>query len=101
FGDGPLAVSKLNAASSVASAISAYVNTIAGTTAIIVRVDRTDENLEAFNFGSSTVGSITTNGAGVSYGSASDQRLKGNIATAAYDATWIGKINVRQFTWNS
>ena len=56
---------------------------VASTTGMMVRSDRTDGSLMAFNFGVSTiVGSISTNGSTTTYSTTSDYRLKTTFGPA-------------------
>ena len=88
------------------NALGAYV---AGSTsnAIAAVVASTGSNLIFFGYGSPSsvtqVGTITTNGTLTVYGTASDRRLKSNIATLT-SGEGIAKIKElipRSFTWNS
>ena len=88
------------------NALGAYV---AGSTsnAIAAVVASTGSNLIFFGYGSPSsvtqVGTITTNGTLTVYGTASDRRLKSNIATLT-SGKGIAKIKElipRSFTWNS
>ena len=88
------------------NALGAYVS---GSTsnAIAAVVASTGSNLIFFGYGSPSsvtqVGTITTNGTLTVYGTASDRRLKSNIATLT-SGEGIAKIKElipRSFTWNS
>jgi hypothetical protein len=88
------------------NALGAYV---AGSTsnAIAAVVASTGSNLAFFGYGSPSsitqVGTITTNGTATVYGTASDRRLKSNIATltSGEGIAKIKKLTPRSFTWNS
>ena len=49
----------------------------------------------------STVGTISTNGTGVTYGTASDRRLKTSIANYTNSGSFIDSLKPRTFTWLS
>jgi hypothetical protein len=88
------------------NALGAYV---AGSTsnAIAAVVASTGSNLIFFGYGSPSsvtqVGTITTNGTLTVYGTASDRRLKSNIATikSGEGIAKIKELIPRSFTWNS
>ena len=68
-------------------------------------VASTTSNLAYFGYGSpsspSTVGTISTNGTGVTYGTASDRRLKTSIANYTNSGSFIDSLKPRTFTWLS
>jgi hypothetical protein len=78
---------------------SIYTSGTAG--AVLVRVDNTTASLQAFYYGGSGVGTITTNGTTTTYGTTSDLRLKDNIKPADDPGDIIDAIEVDQFDWIS
>lgn len=81
--------------------ISGY-NSGSSGSAFLGRVDNTATSLSLWYYGASTnVGSITTNGTGVTYGSSSDLRLKDNIADAGDAGAVIDALRVRSWDWKS
>lgn len=82
--------------------ISAYNNNNSAGSAFLARVDFTATRLVEFFYGVSTsVGTITTNGTGTSYNSASDRRLKVNIKPANDAGSIIDNISIVQHDWKS
>jgi len=70
--------------------------------ALVLNVQYTAARLAAFQYGNTTtVGTITTNGTGVSYNTSSDRRLKSNIADLTNSGTVIDSLKPRTFTWVS
>ncbi|HUB48359.1 MAG TPA: tail fiber domain-containing protein [Acetobacteraceae bacterium] len=65
--------------------------------AVNIRVDNDNSNLQTSYFGTTIVGSISTNTVNTSYNTSSDERIKTGIVSAPYDPTWITKVQVRQF----
>jgi hypothetical protein len=76
--------------------------TSANVGAFLARVDNTGVYLAGFYFGGSTLaGTITTNGTGVTYGSASDYRLKENVAPITNALSKIAQLKPVTYIWKS
>jgi hypothetical protein len=86
-------------AGSAGSASSAYQNSTGA--AFLARVDQVAASLVSFNYGGSTVGSITSNGTATSYNTSSDARLKNNIVDAGDAGAIIDGLQVRSWDWKS
>jgi hypothetical protein len=80
--------------------LSAYATGSSGN-ALIARVDVTSTWLEGFFYGSSAVGSITTNGTSTAYNTTSDARLKAIVANQRNYRKNIEDLWVGDFTWKS
>ena len=91
-------------AGSSAVAMGAYVSG-SSSNAIASVVASTTSNLAYFGYGSSAsptgVGTISTNGTGVTYGTASDRRLKSNIVDYTSSGSFIDSLKPRSYTWNT
>jgi hypothetical protein len=61
----------------------------------------TTGSLVEFLYGTSGVGSISTNGSSTSYNTTSDQRLKENIQDADSASSLIDSLQVRKFDWKA
>lgn len=76
--------------------------TATNTGAFLSRVDNTNCRLMMFYYGATTnVGYITTNGTTTSYGSASDYRLKENIAPMTGALAKVALLKPVTYTWKS
>jgi hypothetical protein len=86
-------------------AIEAYSSTSSSTGygAIITRVNNTGNPLVSFyyNSASTIVGTITTNGSGVTYGTSSDYRLKDNVSNFQDGISKIKALRPVTYTWKS
>jgi hypothetical protein len=70
--------------------------------AIVTNVQYTATNLVAFQYGNTTnVGSIATNGTGVTYGTASDYRLKENIVPMTGALATVAQLKPVTYKWKS
>ena len=81
-----------------------YVQSNVNTTwsAIVANVQYTATNLVAFQYGNTTnVGSITTNGTGVTYGTASDYRLKENVVPMTGALATVAQLKPVTYKWKS
>jgi hypothetical protein len=67
----------------------------------LARVEATANSLFSGYYGALNVGTITTNGTGMVFNSASDVRLKTNIVDAADAGDLIDGMQVRSFDWRS
>lgn len=74
-------------------------NTAANSFCYAARVATTNSYFGWFNYNTTTVGSIGTNGTSTSYNTTSDARLKENIQDAGDAGALIDAIRVRQFDW--
>lgn len=72
-----------------------------GYSAFIARTDRTDCNLTAFYFGTTQVGSITTNTSSTAYNTSSDYRLKENVVPMTNGLATIASLNPVTYDWIS
>ncbi len=74
-----------------------------GATSMIVRNDRTDGVSVVFQFGASTVGSITQDGSTTSFNTTSDASLKTRIGSIEFTdaAKVIDKLAALWFTWKT
>jgi hypothetical protein len=94
-------VSKTSSAS-LAWAVSAWNDRTSDGGAMLVRVDNTSRQLILFHYTASTaVGSITTNGTGVTYGTSSDYRLKENIAPMTGALAKVSLLKPVTYKWKS
>ena len=91
-------------AGSSAVAVGAYASG-SSSNALASVVASTSSNLAYFGYGSpsspTSVGSISTNGTGVTYGTASDRRLKSNIVDYTSSGSFIDSLKPRSYTWNT
>jgi hypothetical protein len=91
-------------AGSSAVAVGAYVSG-SSSNAIASVVASTASNLAYFGYGSPSsptgVGTISTNGSGVTYGTSSDRRLKSNIVDYTSSGSFIDSLKPRSYTWNA
>jgi len=69
--------------------------------ATLMRVDTTNAVLCNFQFGSTQVGTISTNTANTSYNTSSDGRLKGNVAPIENGGGLIDQLAPVSFEWTS
>jgi len=77
-------------------------NVNAAWSAIVTNVQYTATNLVAFQYGNTTnVGSIATNGTGVTYGTASDYRLKENIVPMTGALATVAQLKPVTYKWKS
>jgi len=81
-------------------ALSGYGSGTSGS-AVASRVDNTGVALLGMFYSSGVVGTITTNGTGVTYGTSSDARLKDNIIDAPEAGAIIDALKVRSWDWKS
>jgi hypothetical protein len=69
--------------------------------ASIFRVDSTSNALQTYYYTGTSVGTITTNGTGVTYGTSSDYRLKENVETASGGLSAVMAMRPVSYTWKS
>jgi len=70
-----------------------------GYSAFIARTDRTDCNLTAFYFGTTQVGSITTNTSSTAYNTSSDYRLKENVRPMISGLATVSALKPVTYDW--
>ena len=72
-----------------------------GIAAVLVRADSSsgDRDLIKFYNGGSHVGTVSYNGTTVTYGSASDKRLKENISNYTNGLSILNQIEIKKFDW--
>ncbi len=70
-----------------------------GTPAIVCRVDRTDNDLITFTFGTTAVGSITTDTSSTAYNTTSDYRLKENVQPLTGSLARILALEPLTYDW--
>ena len=70
-------------------------------TGLYVNVNNTAHYLARFEYGGSTVGSITTNGTTVAYNISSDYRLKENIAPMTGALAKVAALKPVTYTWKA
>lgn len=70
-----------------------------GTSAIVCRVDRTDNDLITFTFSTTAVGSITTDTASTAYNTTSDYRLKTNVQPLTGSLDRILAVEPSTYDW--
>lgn len=91
-------------AGSSAVAVGAYASG-SSSNAVASVVASTTSNLMYLGYGSTssptTVGTISTNGSGVTYGTSSDRRLKSNIVDYTSSGSFIDSLKPRSYTWNA
>lgn len=80
-------------------AISAYAKS-SSTDAALVRVDSTSSLLTSYRFGSTQVGSVSTNGTTTTYGTSSDERLKNKLDQqrdhrSIIKSIWVGDVEYK------
>jgi hypothetical protein len=80
--------------------VSAY-NNANGSGAFLGRVDNTAATLAAWYYGTTNVGSITTNGTTTTYGSISDYRLKEHVVPMTNALSILSQLNPVTYNWKS